>query len=610
MPTKQPPPPFGTKKLRQGKPSDAINTYPILTSPFLDGTSAGAGGSAPGGLTRTVEQAIRDTLGWRPRPDDPAGFKAALATSFTITEFQGRTDVRHVPRALVTSIRGDLGAVTGAQASLALRGKAAVEASLPILDRLTPLRADADKEDAAAAKSLIRATLLDLAGELGNPVGPRKQKVDALFARLGDGNEPADSPELLARLRDVYGMRRGRVNTIAEEEDLTSWYLIRDYANDLNNAWASFVRDYVAWFGPVLQRASRLLGVIAEQVDEVEALVGSVFLTAEERTIIEVERDLDLAGLLDWIRAFASKEAPSLLQDAGKSAAETLRPTAQELARLVAVTLYLIDSDYGDFKARVGRIGFAGTTWFYARAYRGLPAGMRTERVARSIDDLFNYLALLHDGLLSVTSPKACQPPCTEDPEIHEDDDLDARDAWVWDWGMGGGFKLTTELSNSSRSRASGNGQRPSGRRPGRRRRSGGRSAPASTVGPPPAGPPPGPMGGSPWPGWTPPVPTPLGSAGPPSGVSLSGGLPSGGSTPPGSTPPGSGASPPPGSTPAGSTAASPAGSLTASATKLTTKAASIRKAPTAPAVPVPAARAPKQATNKTPPPKRVSGRK
>src|SRR5262249_44666850 len=157
------------------------SVYPVLVSEVdVDAPSSDTGPSQSS-LTRTVEAALRSKLAWRPRSDDPEAFLAALKNSFTIAPYEGRTVVRWTPRSYAATIGADLGAVTGAQASLVSRAKVEIEAALPLLGGLTPLRTNSSSSYVAASRAVVEQSLNELLAELGNPDAPRIPKVDDLL---------------------------------------------------------------------------------------------------------------------------------------------------------------------------------------------------------------------------------------------------------------------------------------------------------------------------------------------------------------------------------------------------------------------------------------------
>ena len=87
-------------------------------------------------MGQTVEAALREALGWRPRPNDPRSFSAALVQSFDRHEVDGHTESTWTPRTYAAQVTADLGAITGAQASVYSRARVALDAALPLLCQL------------------------------------------------------------------------------------------------------------------------------------------------------------------------------------------------------------------------------------------------------------------------------------------------------------------------------------------------------------------------------------------------------------------------------------------------------------------------------------------
>src|SRR5690242_12267919 len=94
------------------------NKFPILTRSMdtIESTTESSTARAP--LARSVEQAMREVLGWRPKQGDAKGFVAALNRSFTCEEQKGVTKCEWTPRRGAMSVQADMGEITGAQASL------------------------------------------------------------------------------------------------------------------------------------------------------------------------------------------------------------------------------------------------------------------------------------------------------------------------------------------------------------------------------------------------------------------------------------------------------------------------------------------------------------
>ena len=346
-----------------------ISTYPVFTQEFVSGGGSGGTGGPSGrnwqgpgggGLGSFIQRSIGDVLGRAPRAEDPKSFVAALNASFVSREFEGRTVIEYKPRGyLGTTELG--GSVTGAQASLYMRAKAALDSALPLLESLKPLRPDVDQEEADAVRAIVRDEFRELVDEMGNEGGPRLQRADDLFELLisNDFNsienkKSITSPENkelledygggeLGRLGDVFGLTRDRVNTLAEEQNQTNFGVVRDYLTSLHQSWQRF-RDILArgtnnYLGTQLVLLSRTLSVINESVDEVSYAMNSVFLGPSERKTTRIEFPgapaLMVDDLLTWISSFVTGEGPRLIQDGGKQGVRRIKPTLERLRNLV-----------------------------------------------------------------------------------------------------------------------------------------------------------------------------------------------------------------------------------------------------------------------------------
>jgi len=372
--------------------------YPLLTETALTTGSAGASSGSPGtgDLGQTVEQTLRAVLNWRSAGfnGDAKGFVAALNQSFTLTRVQGHTEFTWTPRSY-SSVQTGLGALTGAQASIYSRAKVALDQSLPLLAGLYPLRADADPQDVEAIRAIVRSGMTELVNELGIEGGPRVLRADSLFLQLLGpeldlDRERAEVETLdldkeksqLGQLADVFGLRRCQINTIDEEQNLTNFLILVDYVRGLKQSWITqrgfFTRGAHAnpFLGTQLVLVQRALAVVAESVQEVYVAMDSVFLGVEERQVVELHyRDgehqrssLFVAELLSWIDQVASSEGPQLIRDGGRKGVRSFGPTIQQLAQLAQGAL-LPQQDP-----------------------KHLPAGYRTARVQRALQELSNHL--------------------------------------------------------------------------------------------------------------------------------------------------------------------------------------------------------------------------
>jgi hypothetical protein len=366
------------------------NDFPILTEEIDLGQVTRP--SLPRGTTSSVdeivERSLRDVLGWRPRAGDAKGFLAALGQSFTCVEVEGHTECRWTPRSYAVEIQADMGAVTGAQASIFTRAKALLEQTLPLLDGLQPLIPDYDRENVSAIRAIVRSQLTELVSELGVEGGPRVARVDQQFRFLvGPDLVPRDRERLalpnltfpfelaeavqgnLGVLRDRFGLRRRRINTIDEEQNYTNFLVVVDNVATLLVSWLLqrffFDRTTVEnepepYLGTQLVLLSRVLEVVSESVHEVEYAMDSVFLGPAERQTLELVFDpphppMFVSELLDWVERFASLEGPQLIEAGGKQGLDNFEETVKLLRDLVDQAAVQEDGSEAFQKRRVQR---------------------------------------------------------------------------------------------------------------------------------------------------------------------------------------------------------------------------------------------------------------
>ncbi|MGW2517735.1 carboxypeptidase regulatory-like domain-containing protein [Streptomyces sp. NPDC001617] len=373
-----------------------LSTFPVLTEEI--GTSGGRA-SASGtvdrasGYGQTVEGALRDVLGWRPG-SNTSGFQAALAGAFELREVEGHTEFTWHPRGY--AVQADLGALTGAQASIYQRAKNALDQITPLLDGLTPLDPAADPQDTEAVRSIVRAELGELVDELAVEGGPRIQRVDELFTLLLGSRNPGTrlDPDTvggqLAQLRDRFGLSTARVGTLDEERIVTNFRIVVDHVLSLAAGW-DVDRNLFAGttsqtsLGTILIQLSRSLDVVAQSVEETVFALDSVFVDAAQRQTIQLRFSdgtattpatppILLSDLLDWVVRVSTMEGPRLIQDAGKDGVIAIAPMLDQLARLIQLTEQLVTppvSQGGD---------------------RTLPDGIRTPRVLRALRELGGQL--------------------------------------------------------------------------------------------------------------------------------------------------------------------------------------------------------------------------
>jgi len=356
-------------------PVTDLSAYPILTeeigyppSPLAkpSGGSSG-GGSGSSSLGQMVSKAMGDVLGWKIKAGDTKGFVGALTQSFSLTEVEGHIESKWTPRTYI--VQSDLsGGITGAQASVYIRGKEALDQSLPLLDGLYTLDPEADQEDVTALKAVVKSQFMELVNELGFIGGPRITRANQYFKLLLiDADNPSTFPPLggaplvvdpdkiggtLGNLRDVLGLNftnQDFVNSVEDEQDLSNYRIISDYVTSLAQSWINNVPflgldTKKPFFGTQLVLLSRQLLVVAESVDEVRFTLDSVFIGPAERQATEIKfpghpelQSLFLEDLFSWIRNFATDEGPSLIQDGGKFGVKnTVTPIVKNLLTMVS----------------------------------------------------------------------------------------------------------------------------------------------------------------------------------------------------------------------------------------------------------------------------------
>jgi hypothetical protein len=373
-----------------------LQAYPQLTE--MVGGPGPLSPSAPGsgGLAELVGGTLRDVLAWRPRDGDPRGFVAALNQAITVRDVDGHTEWQWTPRSY--AIQADMGAVTGAQASLYARARAALDQSIPLLEGLYPLRADADMQDVEAVRSLVKAALNELVGELGQVGGPRLQRVQSHFITLLGPDLREEDPEqvqgLLGQLRYQFGMERRRVNTIAEEQNLTNYLIMVDHVIGLERSWYKqhhfFNRQgQDVYLGTQLVLLARALGVVAEATQEVRDALDSVYIRAAERQIVKLNLQLKnmpgflitIGELLDWIETVATDEGPRSINEGGKDGVITsLKPVLRQLHELTQQMLAISSSKSRRVETQNHNIPDGFFTPRVQVALSGLEAGLNEAR--------------------------------------------------------------------------------------------------------------------------------------------------------------------------------------------------------------------------------------
>jgi len=393
---------------------DAVS-YPLLTQQ-VSFPSAGGGpttGITAGGrgasLDSTAAMAVTNVLGWKVNNADPKGFIGAITQAFTLNEVEGHTEAAWNPRTY--AVQTDLGGgMTGAQASLYMRAKDAVQQSQQSLDGLYPLDPDADPEYVKALREMAKSQMNEILTQFGSVGGPSILRVNTYFDILlgqSHGHTEFDPDKVrgtLGLLRETFGIyfrNNPFSNSIEDEQDITNFRVISDYMTSLLQSWTSN-REFFelgahkpAFFGTQLVLLSRQLSVIGDTVNEVRFAMDSVFIGPAERQSVLLEfgdphiPPMFIEDILQEIQDFASNEAPRLLQDGGKiSVTNNILPVMENFKRLVDLA-----------HSPTNRV----------------PDGYYTVRVKRSLDDLRDQLVAL---MALAGQVKQRIPPPVQHPEV------------------------------------------------------------------------------------------------------------------------------------------------------------------------------------------------
>ena len=391
---------------------DELKTFPFQVTEYASGAASGMRRVATGQLGQVAERTIRDILGWRPKTRDSKGFTNALDQAFTARDVEGRTMLSY--RAKGLAVRGDLGAIVGAQASIYAHGSSSVRESIALAEKLVPLRADADHEDIEAVRSIAIDLLAQLEAALGAEGGPIVQHVDQLLELLIDYQpagivppafvDPADVGAVLGELRRRFGLESGRANTIEEERVQSDFGTLVELVSSLMLSWhaqrTSFFRGKAnVFFGTQLIQLDRALEVVVESVHEAECAMDLAYLGPEERQATQLELDqggakLTIAELLDWISRLSGEEAQRTIKDSGKDGVQLdLTPKLRKLSELVSSASKISDRD---------------------PEKSTLPAGFHSARVRFALKQLKAHLATTTDLASAIT--RAPEPPIIQPP--------------------------------------------------------------------------------------------------------------------------------------------------------------------------------------------------
>ena len=389
--------------VRQARDVEDAVSYPVLTeevayrpsSPVGISTTGAGGIAGPGAsnIGQIAMQAVTDVLGWKVNTADPKGFLGALTQSFSLKDVEGHVESTWMPRTY--AVQTDLGGgITGAQASLYMRAKDALDQSLSLLDGLYPLDPDADPEYVRALREMARSQMTEIVKELGIVGVPSILRINTYFKILL-GQDIRDLPTsgvqldpdliggTLGKIRKIYGIYfQGNPfnNSVEDEQDITNFRVISDYMTSLCQSWIVNRKFFEieskrpAFFGTQLVLISRQFNVIAETVNEVRFALDSVFIGPNERQTLLLKfpdsakfPSMYLEDVLDEVDSFVSDEGPRLLRDGGKiSVTNNIVPVVRDLKDMIRLTKDQRDND--------------------------VPKGFNTARVRRSMEDLYGQL--------------------------------------------------------------------------------------------------------------------------------------------------------------------------------------------------------------------------
>ncbi|HIK39301.1 hypothetical protein [Thermoleptolyngbya sp. M55_K2018_002] len=380
-------PPAQPSKDKPGQ-LQVVDVLPSLDQIHRTGrmASVSAATNAGGDLQGIVESALGGILGHIQRTDNPKTLVDTLTQTFTARQVDGRTVYDWNPQSVSVRASDLGGGITGAQASLYHRAKTAIQDGIRLLNALTPLKPSADRENMEATRSIIRTEMQELLAELGARGGPRILRVDNLFQLLlgedlDSGNQRPDGQ--LKKLAEYFGLVRGQINTVEEEQNYSNFLTLKDYLQSLRRSWVDYKRTQHssagAYIGTQLVRLSQALAVVAESVQEVYRIMELFFLGPEERLSVYIDftraeadeeeieipygsprpafplpdgtgyplaetaklgDSMSVEGLLNWVWRFASEEGPMLAKSGGKLGIRVISETSDRLMVLTQATTY------------------------------------------------------------------------------------------------------------------------------------------------------------------------------------------------------------------------------------------------------------------------------
>lgn len=342
-----------------------LTAYPLLTEEVSQGGGPPVSRTgADGSVGNTASAAISSVLGWRSKTDDPTGFLAAITNAFELNDVEGHVEWTQVSSTSVVSVNADMGAITGAQASILRRAQTMMAEACRILPTIQALKPDADPVDCASILSIVVDELGQIPDALSLPNGPIVERVDEIFRLLGASTAANATVPLegltgqLQEFRDRYGLMRHWVNNLTQEQTYTDFITVVDYITDIYKSWQmnrgffSGIGGEPPFLGMSLIRISQLLSVIADKVGQVRYVMESLFIPRSELGTIQMNFGGDHApmyfeDLLNWIEK-SSIDAATQMRLNGKDAVITYAKSAKLLHKLVSKCYYEAQKRFGN----------------------------------------------------------------------------------------------------------------------------------------------------------------------------------------------------------------------------------------------------------------------
>jgi hypothetical protein len=245
-----------------------------------------------------------------------------------------RKDSKLVYRPRAFRARTQAGTLTDIQASMYKRFQADQEEINNLLDLITPLIPDADKENCDAIRELVRDDVKELVEEAGWLGGPRKIKMDQAIQKC---------KERMVELRDLFGLDESRINTSAEAEN---WSRIITIDEILTSMKASYIsinkyldRSGSESFGNQVVWLSRCLATLKETSVRLQFLLRARYVGVEElATKVIPDKRITIAELLDWTAEVCDKGS-IIGTKAGKTGMRSLATDLDNLSKVYKLLL-------------------------------------------------------------------------------------------------------------------------------------------------------------------------------------------------------------------------------------------------------------------------------